>query len=97
MATNPWDFLSLPATLNTVLFNGTNIYAAGLMVTAFLCMMLVLPAMFAKQGPDVIIGLMIFGVLVSTALGWLYVGFTVVIIFLIAIAWAGVFRKSIAG
>jgi len=96
---NVWNFMDLPTTLANVLFPGApnGVVVAQLMLTAFLAMVFILPAMFARQKPDVIIALMIFAVLIATALTWLDVGVAVVLIFIIALAWAGVFRKAVTG
>ena len=94
-----WNFLDLPTTLNNVMFHGTaaGLITAQLMLTAFLAMLFILPAMFARQKPDVIIALVIFAILIATGLSWLPSAIMVVLVFLIALAWAGVFRKAVAG
>ena len=96
---NIWDFMDLPSTLNSVMFGGTaaGLVTAQLMLTAFMAMVFILPAMFARQKPDVIIALVIFAVLISTGLTWLPPAIMVVLIFVIGLLWAGVFRKAVAG
>jgi len=70
---------------------------AGFMLTAGLAMLFVLPAMFARQKPDIVIALVIFAILIATGLNWIPSGIMVVLIFIVALAWAGVFRKVVAG
>lgn len=96
---NVWNFLDLPTTLNNVLFGGTSagLITSQLMLTAFLAMVFILPAMFARQKADVVIVLAIFAILISTGLTWLPPAIMVVLLFIIALAWAGVFRKAVAG
>jgi len=94
-----WNFLDLPTTLNNVMFHGTaaGLITAQLMLTAFLAMVFILPAMFARQKPDVVIALAIFAILIATGLTWLPPAIMVVLVFLIALAWAGYSEKPWPG
>ena len=99
MTVGIWDFTGLPDALNTALFGGTTagLMTAQLMLTAFVAMMFLLPAMMYRVSPDVQITLIIFAVLICTGMGWLPITIMVVLIFIIALAWAGVFRKLVVG
>jgi hypothetical protein len=88
MPVNPWDFLDIPNALNNVVFGGTAIVVAQLMVTSFVVMLFILPAIFAKQSPSIIMMLAIFAILICTGLTWLPVAVMIVIIFIIALVGA---------
>jgi hypothetical protein len=99
MTAGLWDFLSLPTNLNNALFGGTTsgLLTAQMMVTAFLVMIFILPAIMRNTKADVTITLVIFAVFLSTGLGWLPIPVMVGLIFIIALAWAGVFRRMVSG
>lgn len=94
-----WDLTGIPDALNTALFGGTTagLLTAQLMLTAFLAFMFVVPALIYEVSPDIQILLIIFAVMIATGLGWLPAGMMVILIFIIALAYAGVFRKVVVG
>lgn len=93
-----WDITALPDALNTAMFGGTTagLLTAQLMLTAFLAMMFLLPAMMMHAKTDVQITAIVFAVLISTGLQWLPIGIMIVLLFIIGLAWAGVFRKMMS-
>lgn len=99
MTVGLWDITGIPDALNTALFGGTTagLLTAQLMLTAFLAFLFLVPAMMYQASPDVQILLILFAVMISTGLGWLPATMMVIMIFIIAIAWAGVFRKIVVG
>jgi hypothetical protein len=46
---------------------------------------------------DLSVTLVIFAVFISTGMGWLPIPVMVGMVFIIALAWAGVFRKMVTG
>lgn len=99
MTAGLWDITNLPTNLNNTLFGGTasGLLTSQLMITAFLVMLFLLPAIMRNVKPDITITLVIFAVFISTGLGWLPIPIMVGLIFIIALSWAGVFRKMVAG
>ena len=94
-----WDITGLPASLNNALFGGTasGLLTSQLMLTTFLVMLFLLPAIMRNVKADLSVTLVIFAVFISTGMGWLPIPVMVGMVFIIALAWAGVFRKMVAG
>jgi hypothetical protein len=96
-STNIWDIRELPQGLNNVLFGGTNLLGAQVMLTVFVTVLILLPTIMAKANSDVIVSMIILSVLLNTALGWLDVFLGTIMCILIAAVYAGIFRKMVAG
>ena len=97
--TGIWDITGLPTNLNNALFGGTTagLLTSQLMLTAFLVMLFLLPAIMRNVKADLTVTLVIFAVFISTGMGWLPIPIMIGMIFIIALAWAGVFRKMVTG
>jgi hypothetical protein len=99
MTVGLWDFVDLPTNLNNILFGGTTagLLTSQLMLTAFLAMLFLIPSMMLKAKPDIQVVLVMFAILISTGLGWCPSIIMVCLIFIIGLAYAGVFRKMVVG
>jgi hypothetical protein len=91
-----WDLQGVPQGIANLMFGG-NLFMAQIVLTLFVSMLFVLPAMLAHAKPDVTILMAFFAVLASTAVGWLDPAFMVVMLAFMALAYAGVVRKMVGG
>ncbi len=94
---NPWDLTDVPQGLNNVLFGGSNPLGAQIILTIAICMCFLLPALIAKAKPDIIIILVIFAILGTTALGWLDPILGTMMCLFIALFYASAIRKMVTG
>lgn len=97
MTVGLWDITGIPDALNSALFGGTagGLLTAQLLLTGFLMFVFLTPALMYRVKPDTQVVCVIFGVMLATGLGWLPPTIMIVLIFIIALAWAGVFRKLV--
>ncbi len=91
-----WDLEGVPQGLADLMFGG-NLFSAQVVLTLFVSMLFVLPAMLAKAKPDVVVMMAFFAVLASTAVGWLDPAFMMVFLAFMGLMYAGVIRKMVGG
>jgi hypothetical protein len=80
-----------------VLFGGTNLLGAQVLLTVFVTVLVLMPFVMMKAKSDVVVSMIILSVLANTALGWLDVFLGTIMCLMIAAVYAGIFRKMIAG
>jgi hypothetical protein len=91
-----WDLEGVPQGIANLMFGG-NLFPAQVILTLFVGMLFVLPAMLARAKPDVTILMAFFAILASTAVGWLDPAFMMLILAFMGLAYAGVVRKMVGG
>lgn len=91
-----WDLQGVPQGIANLMFGGS-LFMAQIVLTLFVAMLFVLPAMLARAKPDVTILMAFFAILASTAVGWLDPAFMMVMLAFMGLAYAGVIRKMVGG
>lgn len=94
---NAFDISSIPAAVNDAMFNGSNLIAAQLLLTAVIMFTALLPMLVARMRPDMIIVVMAMVVLVCSAIGWLDQTVTMVMLLIIAASLAKSVATSMRG
>lgn len=92
-----FDLASIPQAVNDALFNGSNLIAAQLLLTAVIMFTALLPMLVARMRPDMIIVVMAMVVLVCSAIGWLDQMVTMVMLLIIAASLAKTVATSMRG
>lgn len=92
-----FDLASIPQAVNDALFNGSNLIAAQLLLTAVIMFTALLPMLVARMRPDMIIVVMAMVVLVCSAIGWLDQMVTMVMLLIIAASLAKTVASSMRG
>jgi hypothetical protein len=92
-----FDLASIPQAVNDALFNGSNLIAAQLLLTAVIMFTALLPMLVARMRPDMIIVVMAMVVLVCSAIGWLDQTITMVMLLIIAASLAKTVATSMRG
>ena len=91
-----WDLEGVPQGIANLMFGG-NLFMAQVILTLFVAMLFVLPAMLAHMKPDIVVMMAFFAVLASTAIGWLDPAFMMVFLAFMGLMYAGVIRKVVSG
>ena len=78
-------------------FFGGNLLTAQVMLTLFVTVLLIFPALMARAKPDVVVLMGFFAVIACTMVGWLPPGVMIFIVAFMALLYAGVVRKAIGG
>lgn len=92
-----FDLGSIPQAVNDAMFNGSNLIAAQLLLTAVIMFTALLPMLVARMRPDMIIVVMAMVVLVCSAIGWLDQTITMVMLLIIAASLARTVATSMRG
>lgn len=92
-----FDLASIPTAVNDAMFNGSNLIAAQLLLTAVIMFTALLPMLVARMRPDMIIVVMAMVVLVCSAIGWLDQTITMVMLLIIAASLARTVATSMRG
>ena len=92
-----FDLASIPQAVNDAMFNGSNLIAAQLLLTAVIMFTALLPMLVARMRPDMIIVVMAMVVLVCSAIGWLDQMVTMVMLLIIAASLAKTVASSMRG
>ena len=91
-----WDLEGVPQGIADLMFGGS-LFMAQIVLTLFVSMLFVLPAMLARMKPDIVVMMAFFAVLASTAVGWLDPAFMMVFLAFMGLMYAGVIRKVVSG